>query len=208
MCYLIPLIVGLISAILGYLIGKMNSGGNQLDFESKINHLTSENETLNNQLYLAQRESKPDESQIRALQVALENCNRSKANLETEIEQLKTKTLENNSTLSFASTAPSYPAFDAEQALAIMGKKIIEDDLKIIEGIGPKIEELYHNAGIKTWNALANTPIEKSKEILHEAGPRFTVHSPETWSKQALLAVTGQWEELKNYQDALNGGKE
>lgn len=207
MCYFIPLLVGLISAILGYLIGRMNSGGNQLDFESKINHLTSENENLNNQLYLAQRNTKTDDSQVQNLQSALDQCEKSKLELQKELEQIKTNS-QHNSPLGFTSNIPSLPPFDADLALSIMGKKIIEDDLKIIEGIGPKIEELYHLAGIKTWHALAHTPTDKSKEILHEAGPRFSVHNPETWSKQAHLAVTGQWSELKAYQDTLDGGKE
>ena len=86
--------------------------------------------------------------------------------------------------------------------------KIKHDDLKIVEGIGPKIEELYHNAGIKTWKALSETPIEKSKEILIEAGERFFIHNPSTWAKQALLAYQGKWQDLKDWQDSLNAGKE
>ena len=38
--------------------------------------------------------------------------------------------------------------FDADLAASVYGKKIKQDDLKIVEGIGPKIEELFHAAGI------------------------------------------------------------
>jgi large subunit ribosomal protein L27 len=88
------------------------------------------------------------------------------------------------------------------------GKKVKQDDLKLVEGIGPKIEELMHAAGITTWAELAAAPIEKLEAILDEAGPRFRIHDPATWSKQAEMADAGQWEELETYQDELKGGRE
>ena len=88
------------------------------------------------------------------------------------------------------------------------GKKINQDDLKIVEGVGPKIEELLHAAGIMTWSDLASAATEKVQAILDEAGPRYRIHDPATWAKQAELAANGQWEELQDYQDRLQGGRE
>ena len=88
------------------------------------------------------------------------------------------------------------------------GKKVKQDDLKLVEGIGPKIEELMHAAGITTWAELAAAPIEKLEAILDEAGPRFRIHDPATWGKQAAMADAAQWAELEAYQDELKGGKE
>lgn len=82
------------------------------------------------------------------------------------------------------------------------------DDLRIVEGIGPKIAELLHNAGINTWAALAGTEVAKLKAILSEAGKRYATHNPATWPKQAELAAAGKFEELKDWQDKLDGGKE
>ena len=82
-----------------------------------------------------------------------------------------------------------------------------KDDLKIVEGIGPKIEELFHNSGILTYFHLANTTVEKLKEILQLAGPRYQMHDPTTWPKQAELAYNGKWNELKLLQDELIKGK-
>ena len=82
------------------------------------------------------------------------------------------------------------------------------DDLKKIEGIGPKIEQLLHEAGIKTFDILANSQSATIKEILVAAGSRFQMHDPTTWPEQARLAAEGKWEELKVWQDALNKGKE
>ncbi len=81
------------------------------------------------------------------------------------------------------------------------------DDLKIVEGIGPKIEELLHKDGILTWEELGNTPKETLASILNKAGDRFKFHDPSTWSEQAKLAAEGRFEELKEYQDFLDGGK-
>lgn len=88
------------------------------------------------------------------------------------------------------------------------GKKIKQDDLKLVEGIGPKIEGLLNDAGINTWADLATAPEEKVQAILDEAGPRYRMHDPATWAKQAKMANEGQWEELEAYQDRLDGGRE
>jgi len=201
-CFLIPVLVGLISAFLGYLLGKMTAGGSDLNLKSKLKDYEDENEKLNNQLYLLQKEDSRTNSTN--LQIELNECISKNSKLQAEIENLKNKHLSH----SFVSTPEFIIPFDAELAASVYGKKIKHDDLKIVEGIGPKIEELYHNAGIKTWKALSETPIEKSKEILIEAGERFFIHNPSTWAKQALLAYQGKWQDLKDWQDSLNAGKE
>jgi len=86
-------------------------------------------------------------------------------------------------------------------------KSFKQDDLKAIEGIGPAIEKLMHNAGIKTWRDMANTSTEKLKEVLDAAGSRFKLADPGTWAKQAELAADGKFKELQEYQDILDGGK-
>lgn len=88
------------------------------------------------------------------------------------------------------------------------GKKVSQDDLKLVEGVGPKIEGLLNDAGIHTWQDLADAPTEKVQAILDEAGPRYRMHDPATWSKQAKLAAEAKWEELEALQDSLKGGKE
>ncbi len=84
---------------------------------------------------------------------------------------------------------------------------IKENDLKKIEGIGPKIEQLLKNAGIRTFSKLADTSISKLKEILNAAGSRFKMHQPDTWPSQGALAANGKWEALKDLQNKLHGGK-
>ena len=81
------------------------------------------------------------------------------------------------------------------------------DDLKKIEGIGPKIAELLIQAGIKTFTDLSATKKTDLKNILEAAGNRYKMHDPSTWPKQAKLAAKGKWNKLATLQDELSGGK-
>ncbi len=87
------------------------------------------------------------------------------------------------------------------KATKVSGKP---DDLKKVEGIGPKIAATLNEAGITTFAELAKTKPAKISEII--AGVRGN-HVPDTWPKQAKLAAEGKWEELKKWQDELDGGK-
>lgn len=82
------------------------------------------------------------------------------------------------------------------------------DDLKIIEGVGPKIADLLIDGGIATFAQLAASTPEAIKEILEAAGSQYNVHNPATWPAQAQLAADGKWDELKTLQDELLGGRE
>jgi large subunit ribosomal protein L15 len=81
------------------------------------------------------------------------------------------------------------------------------DDLKKIEGIGPKIAELLVDAGIGTFAKLSETSADDIANILAEAGSRYASHNPTTWPEQAGLAAAGKWDELNELQDRLKGGR-
>jgi predicted flap endonuclease-1-like 5' DNA nuclease len=187
LCILIPVLVGLICALLGYLLGKRLSGNTD---------------------------------NLSKLQSDLENC---KAEREKQLQQINSLTKENESlilklkspavkpagsTLQFTPTPEISIPFDAASAAKAFGKKIAHDDLKIVEGIGPKIEGLFHAAGIKTWKSLGETSVEKCQQILDNAGERYRVHNPGTWPKQSEMAYQGKWEELKEWQNTHIAGKE
>jgi len=86
-------------------------------------------------------------------------------------------------------------------------KKTKGDDLTKIEGIGPAIQKLLHGAGIKTFKELSDMKISSIQAILSKGGPKFQMHTPGSWPKQADLAANGKWDQLKKLQDLLNGGK-
>jgi small subunit ribosomal protein S1 len=81
------------------------------------------------------------------------------------------------------------------------------DDLKKIEGIGPKIEELLHTAGIVSFADLSKAEVDAIKEILNAAGSRYQMHDPASWPMQAEMAANGEWEKLKEWQENAKGGK-
>ncbi len=109
-------------------------------------------------------------------------------------------------------TSEETPKAESKEAPVTETTKIADfatkDDLKMVEGIGPKIEQLLNAAGITTFAGLAATDADKVKGILAEAGNRYKAHDPTTWPKQADLAAHGKWDELKKWQDELDGGKE
>lgn len=82
------------------------------------------------------------------------------------------------------------------------------DDLKKVEGIGPKIASVLNAAGILTFAQLVDVSADHVREILEAEDPRLTrLADPTTWAEQAKLAAAGKWDELAALQDELKGGR-
>ena len=83
--------------------------------------------------------------------------------------------------------APKAKVAEASEAKKAPAKKAVAktDDLKKLEGVGPKLAEILNAAGITTYAELAGTSIEKMKEILAEAGSRYASKDPAPWIEQA-----------------------
>lgn len=79
------------------------------------------------------------------------------------------------------------------------------DDLTRIEGIGPKVSKVLNQAGISTFEALANANPSEVQEVLNAAG--LQMMNPEGWIEQARLAAAGDWAALEKLQDNLKGGR-
>jgi predicted flap endonuclease-1-like 5' DNA nuclease len=105
-----------------------------------------------------------------------------------------------------AEAAPAKKATPTKKA-APAKKTAAADDLKKIEGVGPKIADLLKADGIQTFADLAKAKQPKLQAILEAAGPRYKMHNPTTWPEQAKLAANGKWDELNKLQDELKGGK-
>lgn len=99
------------------------------------------------------------------------------------------------------------PPPDLSEAAAILGKKIKFDDLTVVEGIGPAIRDLCQGIGVSTWYELSITEVSLLRTMLHDAGPRFQMHDPQTWPQQAGLLAAGKWTEFKELTDRLDGGR-
>jgi large subunit ribosomal protein L21 len=87
-------------------------------------------------------------------------------------------------------------------------KKASADDLTKIEGIGPKAAEAMVAAGLATFADVSKSTEKKIQKILDESEGRFGMMKPATWPKQAKMAADGKWDELKKWQDEMDGGIE
>ncbi|WP_158846150.1 hypothetical protein [Algibacter sp. L1A34] len=197
-CILIPLLVGAICAILGYLLGKLLGGGNHDECNTRIAKLEAD---LN-----ACKLSKVSlEGDLKTTKASLASSVSAEASAKASLESTKASLA---SSLSAAAIAPVVlSVFDGAAAKAVFGKKIKENDLTVVEGIGPKIQGLFHDHDVKTWKALSECSIEKCQSVLDSGGERYKIHKPGTWPKQAGLASEGKWAELLKWQDELDGGK-
>ncbi len=82
------------------------------------------------------------------------------------------------------------------------------DDLTLVEGIGPKIEEVLIQARVDSHSKLAMSSVEDIERILERAGPQFKIANPGTWPRQAAMIVRGDFAELRRWQDELIAGVE
>lgn len=228
-CILIPAIAGLICAILGYLLGRLlGSSANKKEIEdcvqrntkleadlkasqSKLPVLESDLKTNQGKLSMLESDLKISQSKLPKLEADLKEC-QSKLSLASSSNNTTIPSPPNPSaTSSFAASTANISSstadFDADGAKAIFGKKIKQDDLKLVEGIGPKIEELFYNHDVKTWKALSECSVDKCQNVLNSGGSRYKMHNPRTWPEQAKFAHEGKWQELLDWQNKLDGGR-
>jgi predicted flap endonuclease-1-like 5' DNA nuclease len=192
-CILIPLLVGLICAILGYLLGKLFGGSNNDDCEDRVAKLEAD--------LAACRKART------SLEADLSASKNAALLLESDLKSAKLESANLASSFAAPAAVAALIPFDADAAKAVFGKKIKQDDLTVVEGIGPKIKELFHNHDVTTWKALSECSIEKCQSVLDSGGERYKVHKPGTWPAQAKFAYEGKWAELLKWQDELDGGK-
>ena len=83
---------------------------------------------------------------------------------------------------------------------------VTPDDLTKVEGVGPKVQELLNAAGVMTYGQLSGCGPEKLRQILANAGGVMATMNPDSWPAQAQMAAEGRWEDLKKWQDELQGG--
>ena len=96
---------------------------------------------------------------------------------------------------------------NGEMANAVEGYSAADDNLEVIEGIGPKIKEALVGAGIDSFAKLHSASEAQLKEALTKAEIRIP-SSMASWNKQAEYLVKGDMEGFKTYTDHLIAGRE
>jgi predicted flap endonuclease-1-like 5' DNA nuclease len=80
------------------------------------------------------------------------------------------------------------------------------DDLTLVEGIGPRIDEILKAAGVTTYAELAAHSPEELEQILESAAFKAPF-DPASWPEQAQMAAAGDLTGLHNLQEKLVAGR-
>lgn len=83
-----------------------------------------------------------------------------------------------------------------------------KDNLQIVEGIGPKMNEVLNNAGVLNLGDLSKKTPEDIRAILDSVNAkRYRIIDPSSWPEQAGLAHAESWDELITLQKNLDSGR-
>lgn len=107
-----------------------------------------------------------------------------------------------------SATAAHLMSGGADKALALAaGFKIKgNDDIEVIEGIGPKIGDLFRENGAGSFDKIMHLSVPAMNAILEKGGSRFKLANPGSWAEQAKLCYENRWTELRDLQDNLTAG--
>ena len=193
-CVLIPVLIGTICAVIGYFWGKSNGSSADPALTDSLLAMEQENKRL-------KAETGGHLNRIKELEENQENVQKQEKSAPKREETRKKEVK--------AAEKPSMPdlRFDADQVKLDYGKRVKFNDLKIIEGIGPKIESLFQEAGFSSWQQLAQASVEDCQEVLKKGGDRFRMHDPASWPIQAKMAHENKWEELAKWQEEHKAGR-
>jgi len=189
-------IVLLVAALLGYLIGYYLAKGK---YKKQIADLEEEKTRLEAKI------RKLEEEKL-SLQADVRRMDEEKLSLKADIRRMDDEIASLKLTIDRLEKEAKLPG---ERPAGIIPKPpearpIVQDDLKAVQGIGAKISRLLMNRGITTWKALSEAAPEYLREILiNDGGERFKINNPDSWPHQALLLHEGRFDELKELQDKL-----
>lgn len=99
------------------------------------------------------------------------------------------------------------PLSEGAEFKALFGREPKMDDLKVVEGIGPKIEALFHQNDVRTWKQLSELSADHCRKLLDSGGKRYRLHDPASWPMQAKMAHQGHWHALFDWQEKHRAGR-
>jgi predicted flap endonuclease-1-like 5' DNA nuclease len=203
-------IVLLIAALLGYLIGYYLAKGKYrkqiADLEEEKARLEAKIRKLEEEKLSLQADVRRMDEEKLSLQADIRRMDEEKLSLKADIRRMDDEIASLKLTIDRLEKEAKLPG---ERPAEIMPKApeartIVPDDLKAVQGIGSKISRLLMNRGITTWKALSEATPDYLREILiNDGGERFKINNPDTWPHQALLLHEGRFDELKELQFRL-----
>ena len=176
------------------------------DLNARAREQETNLERLNSELRQKEEEIKDLNAKIQEKDDTIRSYEDKMADLEkknrdrlTRAEAAETKARELESSLT-----------EKEQEVATLSAQAnaMQDDLSILDGIGPKVSALLRFAGITSFSRLASTDIDRIKEVLEEENPNLLrLTDPSTWPEQARMAADGDWEALSALQNDLKNAR-
>jgi predicted flap endonuclease-1-like 5' DNA nuclease len=172
--------------------------------------------------YPSRQQLRTCQTEAQSLRTALNERERRLKEHGSDVDHLKGQLLRREETIRDLSAQLDWRKITIGQLTDVVGERETElqawqsrtaevlvaepDNLKRVEGIGPKISQLLQDAGIMTFAQLAATEIGRLRQILADAD-LTALADPTTWPEQARLAADADWASLEALQDALKGGR-
>jgi predicted flap endonuclease-1-like 5' DNA nuclease len=193
----------------------------QMELDLAKSEMANRDNTSLIKTYEAQVES--DKKEINTLRVRVNDLVKEKLDLQSAVNKLNVQLTAQKSEVDFlnnkinkvlkkddaprTNTKKSEDDNNTNLKSAASNPKVGGSDLKKIEGIGPRIEQILNNGNIFSYEDLMNADISELKNLLNRAGPTYAVHDPNTWPEQAKLAFNNNWTDLDALQKELKAGK-
>ena len=76
-------------------------------------------------------------------------------------------------------------------------------NFQALEGIDRYVENMLYEAGIYTYQQLADASPQHIDNLLAQEGDQFANYDTTSWFVQATLAAQGEWHKLEEYQQEL-----
>lgn len=175
--------IGLFLGAIGGWLGDVFFGRTKL--EDQVAALRSERMVIQGQLKDAERVIATQSAEIADLKAAADKVNAIAAPAEAE-----------------APTSTSTTTVVSQ----IVEQSNEPDNLRLIEGIGPKAAGVLAQAGVSTFTQMAAMDGEALMAILKEAKLRGKFYT-DSWPEQAAIAASGDFEALTQLQNELVGGR-
>jgi predicted flap endonuclease-1-like 5' DNA nuclease len=231
LCNVNPLILWLLPFLLGSLLGYLLWGRyksqmeqvkkNMTDVEHRYNEALFEVEKLkkiktdhDNEVHVLRNRMREMEASKGAVPIAqyappiapssTPNVTSPKAPLqEVESSSITSKpSADVSSSITSVDTPLATTTANAQDKLSSIN--ITQDHLQIIEGVGPKVEQILHSHGIKTFTQLAQKNPDDLRTILDSYGSIYKMIDPTKWIAQAKIAAQSDWQGLIKKQHELH----
>ena len=184
------------------IIGNLQSSGDEKDVTlTELETLLHEQETivqvLNDQMHQKDEAILDLTSKSAILVQSINDLKKEITNLQNLNQDLSAR-IENSETRVEALNT-SLSERESEVIACTVRMKLMQDNLSIIPGIGPKFSYLLRSANIDTFEKLAATSVEKIREIIERDNPNLLrIIDPSNWPDQARLVKEGNLDSLSN----------